>query len=121
MEKRNQIIYWITTGLLSAMMLMTASMYIMKYEEISQVFSALGFPIYIVYPLAIAKVLGIIAILTRKSKFLKELAYAGFFYTFILAFSAHIHAGDGHFTPPIVAVVLLISSYIFGKKVFAEN
>jgi len=121
MEKRNKIFYWITTGLLSAMMLMAASMYTMKYGEISQAFSKLGYPIYIVYPLAIAKVLGIIAILTRKSKILKELAYAGFFYTFILAFSAHINAGDGDFIPPVVALVLLISSYIFGKKVFAEN
>lgn len=121
MEKRNKIIYWITTGLLSAMMLMAASMYILKYEEISQGFSTLGFPIYIVYPLAIAKALGIIAILTRKSKFLRELAYAGFFYTFILAFSAHIHAGDGKFTLSIIAMGLLISSYIFGKKVFVVN
>ena len=113
MKKRNKIIYWVTTGLLSAMMLMTAGMYIMKYEEIAQAFSGLGFPVYIVYPLATAKALGIVAILTRKSRILKELAYAGFFYTFVLAFSAHINAGDGEFVPPVVALVLLISSYVF--------
>jgi hypothetical protein len=118
MEKRDEIIYWIATGLLSALMLMSASMYIFNYEMVSQIFISLGFPVYVIYPLAIAKILGLIAILSRKSNFLKELAYAGFFFDFVLALSAHWVANDGEFVPAFVAIVLLIISYIYDKKVF---
>ena len=41
------------------------------YEIVSATFTRLGIPTYLVYPLAIAKLLGIVAILTRKSEFLK--------------------------------------------------
>ena len=119
MEKRNKIIYWIATGLLSALMLMSASMYIFNYEMVSQTFVKLGFPVYIIYPLAAAKILGLIAILTKKSKFLKEWAYAGFFFDFVLALSAHLLINDGAFLPAIIAIVLLIISYRYDKKVFA--
>ena len=118
MESNMKVIYWITTGLLSALMLMSAGMYIFNHEFVSETFSRLGYPTYLIYPLAIAKVLGIIAILTRKSVFLKKLAYAGFFYNFILALSAHIMVNDGEFIPAAVAIALLIGSYIFGKKAF---
>ncbi|MFT5750465.1 MAG: hypothetical protein ACI93S_001748 [Ancylomarina sp.] len=39
---------------------------------VSQTFVNLGFPVYIIYPLAIAKILGVIAILSKKYKFLME-------------------------------------------------
>lgn len=118
MENRNKIIYWIATGLLSTLMLMSASMYFFKYEMVSQTFLNLGFPVYIIYPLAIAKLLGVIAILTKKSKTLKEWAYAGFFFDFLLALSAHWVINDGEFVPAFVAIVLLIVSYRYDKKVF---
>ena len=118
MEKRNRIIYWIATSLLSALMLMSASMYIFNNEMVSQTFLSLGFPVYVIYPLAIAKILGLVAILSRKSNFLKEWAYAGFFFDFVLALSAHWVVNDGEFVPAFVAIVLLIISYRFDKKVF---
>ncbi len=118
MEKRNKIIYWLATGLLSALMLMSASMYVFNYEMVNQTFVKLGFPVYIIYPLAVAKLLGLIAILSRKSKFLKEWAYAGFFFDFVLALSAHWVVNDGEFVPAFAAIVLLIISYKYDKKVF---
>lgn len=119
MEKRNKIIYWIATGLLTALMLMSASMYFMQYEMVSGTFNNLGFPSYLVYPLAIAKILGLIAILSKKSQLLKEWAYAGFFFDFLLAFSAHIVVQDGQFGMALIAIVLLIVSRIYDKKVFS--
>lgn len=119
--KKIKIAYWITTVLLSLMMLMSASMYILKHETIKEAFTTLGFPTYIIYPLALAKILGVLAITTRKSQLLKEWAYAGFFYNFLLAFSAHISIGDGKFTGALIALVLLISSYSLEKKSFAEE
>ena len=107
--------------MLSVLMLMTASMYVFRHEMISELFSKLGYPSYIIYPLAIAKTLGIVAILSRKSEFLKELAYAGFFFVFVLALSAHLNVRDGGFAPAAVAIALVVSSYVFGKKVFSEG
>ena len=114
--KTNKIIYWISTGLLSAMALMSAGMYIFDHATISETFIKLGYPAYIVYPLAAAKILGVLAILVEKSKTLKEWAYAGFFFDFVLAFFAHWMVNDGEFPGALIAMVLLIVSYFFWKK-----
>ena len=119
-DKRNKIIYYVSTGILSLLMLMSAGMYIFDHGTISETFRGLGYPAYIVYPLAFAKLLGLTAIWTKKSKLLKEWAYAGFFFDFVLALFAHIMANDGGFAPAIIAIVLLLSSYVFDKKVFGE-
>lgn len=97
-------------------MLMSAGMYIFNNAEISKVFTSLGYPSYIVYPLAIAKILGLVAIWVNKSKSIKEWAYAGFFFDFVLAFFAHVMVGDGEFAPAIIATVLLFASYFSWKK-----
>ncbi|MCZ6688979.1 MAG: DoxX family protein [Planctomycetota bacterium] len=121
MSKKNKVIYWISTGLLVAMMLMSVGMYFFKHEMVSGVFTSLGYPIYMVYPLAIAKFLGVVAIATRKSAFLKGWAYAGFSFVFMLALSAHLNAKDGGYVPPIVAMILLATSYMFDRKVSAAS
>lgn len=114
--KNLKIINWVSTGLLTAMMLMSAGMYIFNHAEISEAFPALGFPAYIIYPLAIAKILGLVAIWTNFSKSLKEWAYAGFFFNFLLAFSGHFMASDGELGGALVAIVLLFTSYFTWKK-----
>ncbi len=118
MEKRNKIIYWVVTGLLSAMMLMSAGMYFFNNEMVQETFTRLGHPTYIVYPLAIAKILGVIAILSKKSRLLKEWAYAGFFFDFLLALFAHLNVGDNEYMPSVVALVLLLVSRFYDGKVF---
>lgn len=120
MEKRNKIIYWIVTGLLSGLMLMSASMYFLKYEMVNETFTFLGFPSFLIYPLAIAKLLGLVAIWSNKSKLLKEWAYAGFFFDFIIALGAHFLASDGQSGMAIIAIVLLLISRIYDNKVFEK-
>jgi len=115
-NKRNKIIYLVATGLLTALMLFSAGMYFFNYEMVSATFTKLGFPTYIIYPLAIAKILGLIAIWTKKSNALKEWAYAGFFFDFVLALTAHINISDGEYAPALLALVLLFVSYFFEKR-----
>ena len=105
-------IYRITTGLLSLQMIMAASFYVIQNDMVSAVFGTLGFPTFIIYPLALAKVLGIIAILTKKSDRLKEWAYAGFFFNFLLSATAHIAIGDAEHNGALVALACLIASYL---------
>ena len=116
-RKQDKIIYWTSTGLLTALMLLSAGMYFVQHDMVSATFTKLGFPTYIIYPLAIAKILGLIALWTRKSEMLKEWAYAGFFFDFVLALSAHLNIGDGEFLPSIIALILLVVSYIFEKRI----
>ena len=108
MSKRT-IIYWLATGLLCLLMLFSASMYFMRYEMVAGFFEYLGYPTYIIYPLAVAKILGVIAILSDKNRTLTEWAYAGFFFDLVLATAAHIHAADGSYMS-IAGLALLILS-----------
>ena len=113
-----KIAYWIVTGLLSLMMLGSAGMYIFNHAGVVEIMQSLHFPPYIVYPLAAAKILGVLAILTRKSKTLTEWAYAGFFFDFLLAASAHYFAGVPSPLLAIVALILLLISYTLGRKIY---
>lgn len=114
--KRDKIIYLIATVLLSIMMLMSAGMYVFNHEEISGLFTSFGYPTYIIYPLAIAKLLGLFAIWNPRFKVLKEWAYAGFLFNFVMAFFAHYMIGDGEQGGALIALVLLVVSYIFNKR-----
>ena len=117
----NKIIYWVSTGLLCAMMLMSAGMYFFNNAAIADTFESLNYPTYIIYPLAIAKILAVVAILTKRSALLKEWAYAGLFFDFVLAAAAHIAVQDGDHFGAIIAIVLLVVSYVYDRKVFPQK
>ena len=72
--KTNKIIFYASTGLLSALMLFSASMYVFNHEEIIKVFTSFGFPTYIIYPLAFAKIMGLIALWFFQKKRIGEWA-----------------------------------------------
>ena len=97
-------------------MLGSVVLYLFMHEEAAATFSRLGFPIFIIYPLAIAKLLGLFAIWNPNFNSLKEWAYAGFFFNFILATTAHFVVPDGEQVIAIVAIILLLVSYFSAKK-----
>jgi len=107
MNKKDIIIYRVVTGLFTAHMLFTVGAYFFMYEMVKEMFANLGVSPDIIYPLAIAKLLGLVAIWTNKSRLLKELAYAGFAIDFILAATAHITSNHGEFIPPLIALVMV--------------
>lgn len=115
--KINKLIYWISTGLVSALMLISASMYFINTEEVKEIFVRLNYPSYLVIPLAVAKILAVIAIVSRWSKTLKEWAYAGLLIDFMLAFFAHYQVQDGGHTLAAFAVILLLISYLIEKRI----
>jgi len=118
--KASKIIFWITTGLLAVMSVMAVVMYITKFDDVAEVVIKMGFPTYIIYFLAFAKPLALIAIITRISPMLKEWAYSGLFFVYTLAVIGHVMAEDGEFVGAIVAAVLLLASYFTGKKAFKK-
>lgn len=126
--KFNKIAYYTSTAFMSLLFLFSAQMYIFNYEMVCGFFTTLGFPTWIVMPLAIAKILGIISVWVimpgnsdngkplNAFKFLKEWAYAGFFFDVVLALKAHLTAADGGYIMAMIGIVLVIlSRYFYGK------
>lgn len=116
-----KIIYWIATAIMSGVFLFSAGMYFTKYEMVTGFFEMLSFPTWLVYPLATAKILGVIAIVTRQSKLLKEWAYAGFFFNGVLATTAHYDAGHGVMGLSLLALIAVIVSRFFDGRAFVET
>ncbi|MCD2258372.1 DoxX family protein [Psychroserpens luteolus] len=118
--RTTKIVYWISTILLSLIFLYSAQMYFFNTEMVKGYFEALSYPSYIVIPLAIIKVLGVIMILWRKSNWLTEWAYAGFFFDLILATAAHQNAGHA-IGLSVAGIPMLLVSYFLGKRVRSNN
>lgn len=121
MKKTHLIFYWIFTGLLSVLMTTSAIRYLLDLEKFQQYFIDFGYNERIVLPLAIAKLLAVIVILSNKSYILKEWAYAALFFNFLLALEAHISIKDDLYFGPIIALALLAISYLFYRKVYFRN
>lgn len=116
--KKNKYLYWVSTTLLSALLLFSAGMYVFNHIEIMNLFKSFGYPLYIIYPLAFAKVAAAVVLLSQKQSIIKEWAYAALFFEFILAFFAHLMIRDGEQMGAVIAMVLLVASYVTGKKLF---
>ncbi|SCK14322.1 DoxX family protein [Vogesella sp. LIG4] len=105
--------YWISTTLLCLLYLASATFYATQGDKVRQLLGALGYPGYLVPVLFVVKVLGVIAVLSRVSAAVSDLAYAGMFYHLLLAFSAHINAHDGvGFIPALIGLGLLLASFL---------
>ncbi|MBX2898019.1 MAG: DoxX family protein [Cyclobacteriaceae bacterium] len=115
--KRDKIIYWIVTGLVAAGMALSGIMYLTN-EEMKVNFTQIGFPLYFMRLLGIAKLLGAVALLAPVPANVKEWAYAGFGFTFIGAAWTHV-ATQTPWVAPVIFLLLLTVSYFFYKKVKA--
>ena len=117
--KKYKITYWITTGLITFMMLFSAYNYVAN-PDMKLAFQHLGFPDYFRIELGIAKLIGAIILIVPKIPVrVKGFAYAGFAITFISAFIAHTASGDPISTG-IMAIIflgILIASYISYHKI----
>lgn len=118
MSKGAKIGNYVGTGLLSALMLMSAGMYFGNNAEIVKEFTRMEFPTWIIYPLGVAKILGVATLWFVKNKRLKMMAYAGFFFNILLAFGAHIGVGDGPegWSGAAMGLVFWVLSFLFAIK-----
>jgi uncharacterized membrane protein YphA (DoxX/SURF4 family) len=114
MTKRNKIIYWVATLWLALGMVSTGIVQLMKVKEEVDLFTHLGYPVYLLTILAVWKFLGVIAVLIPKFPLLKEWAYAGFFFAMSGAVFSHIALADGAkelFGPVLLLVLTFVSWY----------
>ena len=93
--KKINIIYWIATALIVAVMLFSGITSIMNTpESIKMMTGHFGYPAYFNQYLGVAKVLGSIALLVPGFPRLKEWAYAGFAFDMISAVYSEISVHD---------------------------
>ena len=117
--KRIRIIYWIFTGLLAALMLISSIPDIMVVPQaVDIVTKHLGYPTYFIPFIGVAKFLGVVAILTPGFPRLKEWAYAGFVYDLTGAIYSSISVGDppSGWIPIFIGYIIVFGSYIYHHK-----
>ena len=110
--------YWIATIIFALMMIMDGVGGITQQEAGQEVLKHLGYPMYLLIIVGIAKLLGAASILQNKFTTIKEWAYAGFAINFIGAFASRAFVGDGIslLIPPLIALVIMFIPYILWRK-----
>lgn len=106
-------VYWIGTTLLCLLYLTSALMYVTKGAWVRQTLAELGYPGYLVPFMTVVKVLAAVAILSRFSVALSDLAYAGVFFHLLLSGMAHLGVRKPKGTlPAAVGLALLAASFL---------
>jgi hypothetical protein len=115
MEKTKLIVYWIATALLSFGMLGSGIAQLLHSQDMVDLISHVGYPLYFMYIIGTWKVLGVIVILLPGFALIKEWAYAGLFFVMTGAFFSHILIGDGisELLGPFFQTVFIILSWYF--------
>ena len=105
--------YWISTILLTLLYLASATLYVAKKDWVRQTLAELNYPAsYLVPLMVVVKVLGPLAILSRVSVPLSDLAYAGIFFHLLLSGSAHLGVRKPKGAlPAALGLVLLFVSF----------
>lgn len=117
--KKEKIIFWVTTGIFGLSMLFSANMYLTNAEVKAGFSSHLGIPDYLRVELAVAKILGSLALLLPfVPKGVKYFAYSGFTINLISASVAHIAIGDpfNQVVMPFIYLIILSVSFIYYNK-----
>jgi hypothetical protein len=116
--KRTTILFWVFTGIFCLFMLPGSIGNILSEPEWVDVFKQLGYPLYLLSFLGVAKLLGIIVLLVPGFPRLKEWAYAGMFFDLVGAVYSGLMAGG--FDPLMLIMILPFLfgglSYVFHHK-----
>ena len=118
--KRDKILYWIFTGLVSLGFAVSSIMYLTNSPQLVDGFKFLGLPLYLIPILGVAKLTGALALINPWFPKLKEWAYAGFTFTLIGASWSHI-ATNTPFTAPLLFFALVAISYFFYTRVSKQQ
>jgi len=107
-----KIAYWAST-VIAAVMLGFALSYLTGSPQVVAGFDHLGYPQHLRIVLGVAKPAAAVVLLLPGLRLLKEWAYAGVAFAWLMAFLAHWHAGDGiRSIMPLVLLIFLIVSYL---------
>ena len=120
--KTNNTVYWISTVIFSALMIFSASGGLQPtHQAVQLIHDSLGYPVYFIQFISIAKILGAIIILIPGSGRIKDWAYAGLFFDLAGAIYSGI-ATSGKFDPLLLTMLIwivpgILSYYFWRKKI----
>jgi hypothetical protein len=118
--RRDQVIYWGTTGIVFAVMLWSAINFAFN-PEMTGAFAQFGLPNWFRVELTVAKTLGAFALLIPMVPHrIKEFAYSGFAITLMSASIAHLAIGDPIYYPiahSMFFISLVVSNVYYHKRI----
>lgn len=118
--KTNQILYWVFTFLFAGFMGFSSMGGVEpSAQAVDLIHKQLGFPIYFIQFISVAKIIGALVLLIPGFPKIKEWVYAGMCFDLVGAFYS-INASAGKFEPSsmFILVILLVgaASYYFWNK-----
>ena len=124
-SKTTNLLYWIFTILFAALMAFTAVPNLLNTpESIQLIHDSLGYPVYFIPFIGLAKLLGVIAILIPGLNKIKEWAYAGLFFDLTSSIYSGI-AASGKFDPMMITMLIWIVpgiiSYVLWSKRMSDQ
>jgi hypothetical protein len=120
--KNVRITYWIVTLLFASLQAWSAFQYLVEAPRMTATITELGYPIYFMKLLGVAKLCGIAAILYGGFPTLKEWAYAGLTFDTIGASWSHAAHGDGVLIAlvPLAFLAAQLVSYFLWKRLATQ-
>jgi uncharacterized membrane protein YphA (DoxX/SURF4 family) len=120
--KLTRIVYWTSTVAFALIFAMTGSLYLLHSARMVSKLYELGYPLYVLNVLGVAKVLGSIALVVPKFPRLKEWAYAGFVIDFVGAVWSHTAVqGLGRAAVvPLLPLALVLVSYVSYRRMQSD-
>lgn len=116
--KKITIIYWLFTGLFTLLAVMASVFDISHSKDAVDLITHLGYPLYFITFIGALRILGVIAILIPGYPKIKEWAYAGLVFDMGGALYSSIALGDPLkiLAPAVIALVLVVGSYVYYSK-----
>ena len=120
--KATNLIYWVSTIIFAALMIFSAAGGLQPSPQAIQIIhDGLGYPIYFIQFISIAKLLGAIIILIPGLRSIKEWAYAGLFFDLAGAVYSGV-ASTGKFDLMMLTMLIwivpgILSYYFWHKKI----
>jgi DoxX-like family len=110
----------VATGLFVAIMTLSGILYVIGPKPIIAAMSELGYPLYLLKLLGIAKLLGVVGLVVPDRPRLREWAYAGFTFDLVGAIVSHLATGGvSHVAPALVLLVIMTLSYVLQRRLGA--
>jgi len=124
MPRVRTVIYWLVSAPILLETAVGAEWDLARIPYVRDIFAHLGYPLYLLTILGVAKVLAVIGLVAPRARRVKEWAYAGVFFVYIGAACSHYAIGDGAdkiAAPLVFAALTLVSSALWARSLRDAN
>jgi hypothetical protein len=122
--KKQKIVYWVVTILFLVPMAGSGvpELLFQSPAATAATMLHLGYPLYLMRILGLAKILGAVAIVSDRSRTLNEWAYAGYTFDLLGAVASHLFVGDGAIVAaPAIMLILVLTSHRLWSRAAAST